>query len=81
MRAVVVLGCLFFAGCPRPVCTLASTRCADSQHVEVCDARGQWRPAADCGAVFLHSGGEWACGTTSEDGREVHACLPVEESP
>ena len=67
------------AGCPAPVCPTTATRCA-SERVEVCDARGQWRPVSDCAEVARSSGGEWARGTTGEDGREINACLPVADA-
>lgn len=64
------------AGCPTPVCSTLATRC-DGTRVEVCDADGQWQEVADCVEVARTSGGEWSCAETTEDGEQIHACLPV----
>jgi hypothetical protein len=78
MTRIFLLALAFaLAGCPAPVCPTTATRCT-SERVEVCDARGQWRPVSDCAEVARSSGGEWTCGTTREDGREINACLRVE---
>lgn len=71
----VILGWLA-TGCPSPVCPTLATRC-DGARVEVCDSSGQWSHVLDCSEVAASSGGEWTCAETTEDGEQIHACLPV----
>ena len=75
-RASALLA-LMIVGCPAPVCPTLATRC-HGELVEACDSAGQWRLVADCSDVARSSGGEWSCGTTREDGREINTCLPAE---
>lgn len=79
MRALltVLVLAVVFAGCPAPVCPTLATRCA-GEVVELCDSSGQWYPVLDCAEVARTSGGEWACGTSHEDGEERNTCLPTE---
>lgn len=70
--------CLFAVlacGCPTPVCPTLATRCIENR-VELCGSDGQWQTIVNCDEVT--SGGEWACGTTREDGQEINTCLPTE---
>ena len=77
MTRRTLLFALFLTGCPAPVCPTLATRC-HGERVEACDSAGQWRLVADCADVARSSGGEWACGTTREDDREINTCLPAE---
>lgn len=76
MRAALIALALL-TGCPAPVCATLATRCTGTV-VELCDSSGQWYAVVDCAEVARTSGGEWACGTSLEDGEERNACLPVE---
>jgi len=74
-RAVLFLAVLA-CGCPAPVCPVRATRCIETR-VELCGSDGQWQTVVDCAEVERTSGGEWACGTTREDGEEINTCLLV----